>query len=120
MNFALELAREMDRRFQSGNAIAIEKATVPTFEWKLLYAAIETDTASLADALTRIDAMQAKIDALMLEFCPEDMTPEQIAEWGAHQRPVSEVDATFDLSFAARDLPPADLAELAGSRHIPT
>ena len=92
MNFALELAREMDRRFQSGNAIPVEKATVPAFEWHLLYAAIETDTASLKDALARIDHMQAKIDSLMLEFCPEDVTEEQLAEWARHQRPV---DATF-------------------------
>lgn len=30
-------------------------------------------------------AAQAKIDALMLEYCPEEMTPEQIAEWGRNQ-----------------------------------
>lgn len=30
-------------------------------------------------------ALQAKIDALMLEFCPEEMTQEQIERWGKHQ-----------------------------------
>lgn len=30
--------------------------------------------------------LQAKIDALMLEFCPDDMTKEQLANWEAHQR----------------------------------
>jgi len=45
------------------------------------------------DNLTRIarleaelDAKQAKIDALMLEYCPDEMTPEQLAEWGRHQK----------------------------------
>jgi len=32
-----------------------------------------------------IAAKQAHIDRLMLEFCPEEMTPEQLAEWGKHQ-----------------------------------
>lgn len=41
------------------------------------------------DELQRLcDAKQAKIDALMLEFCPEEMTPEQMATWGASQRVV--------------------------------
>lgn len=34
------------------------------------------------------DVMQAEIDALMYEHCPEDMTPEQRAEWEASQRAV--------------------------------
>lgn len=34
------------------------------------------------------DALQAKIDALMLEHCPNEMSPEQLAERGRHQRPV--------------------------------
>lgn len=35
---------------------------------------------------------QARIDALMLEYCPDEMTPEQIAEWERHQRPVPNVE----------------------------
>ncbi len=31
--------------------------------------------------------LQAKIDALMFEYCPDEMTPEQIAEWGRNQAP---------------------------------
>lgn len=31
------------------------------------------------------DVQQAAIDRLMLEYCPDEMTPEQIAEWGRHQ-----------------------------------
>lgn len=33
----------------------------------------------------KLAAAQAKIDELMLEYCPEEMTPEQIAEWGRNQ-----------------------------------
>lgn len=43
---------------------------------------------------------QARIDALMLEYCPDEMTPEQVAEWSRHQRPVSEQEA--DAIDAAR------------------
>lgn len=34
-----------------------------------------------------IEALQAKIDSLMLEFCPEDMSQNQINEWAKHQKP---------------------------------
>ena len=36
--------------------------------------------------------LQAKIDALMLEFCPEEMTQEQVDNWMKHQ-----VKAPLDL-----------------------
>ena len=39
-------------------------------------------------SIGREQALQAKIDALMLEYCPDEMTPEQRANWAAHQRPV--------------------------------
>lgn len=32
------------------------------------------------------DMKQAKIDSLMLEYCPEDMTDTQIEEWAEHQK----------------------------------
>lgn len=28
---------------------------------------------------------QSVIDALMLEYCPDEMTPEQLEEWSKHQ-----------------------------------
>ena len=31
------------------------------------------------------DGLQAKIDALMLEYCPDEITPEQIENWKRHQ-----------------------------------
>ena len=45
--------------------------------------------AGLAHARGEAVANVAKIDQLMLEFCPERMTPAQIAEWGANQSRVS-------------------------------
>lgn len=38
-------------------------------------------------------ALQAKIDELMLEYCPDEMTEDQIAEWALHQKPVSDEEA---------------------------
>lgn len=32
------------------------------------------------------EAKQAKIDRLMLEYCPDEMTEEQIQNWGINQR----------------------------------
>lgn len=54
------------------------------------------DLVALADSLRAAllqyekneDAKQARIDALMLEFCPDEMTEEQLANWAAHQRAV--------------------------------
>lgn len=52
----------------------------------------EKDASDYARALSeeqrRCEALQAKVDALMLEYCPDEMTPEQTAEWARHQRPV--------------------------------
>ena len=38
-----------------------------------------------SEADQRDAALQAKIDALMLEYCPEEMTREQVANWKASQ-----------------------------------
>ena len=49
-----------------------------------------------------IAAQQARIDSLMLEHCPNEMTPEQIAEWGRNQRPAtSEEQAALDAAMPA-------------------
>ena len=39
--------------------------------------------------LAKVDALQAKIDMLMLEWCPEEMSEEQKANWERHQVRVS-------------------------------
>ena len=41
-------------------------------------------------AARKADAIQAQLDALMLEFCPDEMTDEQRANWVRHQRPASD------------------------------
>jgi hypothetical protein len=38
-------------------------------------------------------AKQARIDELMLEYCLDEMTPEQVAEWKRHQIPVAPEEA---------------------------
>lgn len=43
-----------------------------------------------AEPCKECDAKQAKIDSLMLEYCPDEITDEQMAEWSANQKPVSE------------------------------
>jgi hypothetical protein len=53
--------------------------------------------------LARLDAKQAKIDRLMLEYCPDEMTPEQSAAWKAHQTACSEaVGMAIDRALAAQ------------------
>lgn len=37
---------------------------------------------------SRLGALQAKIDELMLEFTPDEMTPDQLHKYSEHQRPV--------------------------------
>ena len=34
--------------------------------------------------------LQSRIDELMLEYCPNEMTKDQLDNWAAHQRPVGE------------------------------
>lgn len=36
--------------------------------------------------------LQARIDALMLEYCPDEMTPEQMDNWERHQKRASPED----------------------------
>lgn len=44
---------------------------------------LERENAELRKAL---GAKQAQIDSLMLEYCPDEMTQEQMGEWERHQR----------------------------------
>ena len=38
------------------------------------------------NAEAQIESLQAKIDALMLEYCPEEMTEQQMKTWGNNQK----------------------------------
>ena len=51
------------------------------FSAQPLYAAYQLQAA--------VAEKQAIIDRLMLEFCPDEMTPEQIEEWKRHQVPAA-------------------------------
>ena len=43
----------------------------------------------MAEELARKNnALQAQIDALILEYCPDEMTTEQITNWEKHQKTV--------------------------------
>lgn len=42
-------------------------------------------------AARKADALQARIDELMLEHCPEEMTEAQKENWARHQQPVKEL-----------------------------
>jgi hypothetical protein len=48
-----------------------------------------------------LDRQQAKIDALMMEYCQEEITPEQYEEWKKHQRPADNrliaIDAAINV-----------------------
>ena len=35
----------------------------------------------------QVAALQARVDALMLEFCPDEMNEEQLENWARHQQP---------------------------------
>lgn len=44
----------------------------------------------ISNLLSALESKQAKIDALMLEFCPGEMPAAQAENWAKHQRPVDE------------------------------
>ena len=43
---------------------------------------------------TTMQAIQAELDRLMLEYCPEQMTAEQLKNWAEHQAPVPDHETT--------------------------
>lgn len=87
--------------------MAVEKLIAEREHWKANHADIVKRAALLSqrddlpvdrlpayremEALQKtVQAKQAEIDRLMLEFCPDEMTPEQMADWERHQRGVPE------------------------------
>lgn len=46
-------------------------------------------TTQLADSKAENERLQAQIDRLMLEYCPDEMTDEQKDNWAKHQRAAS-------------------------------
>jgi hypothetical protein len=60
---------------------------------KLLERELAATLKAKEDAQRDAGAKQAEIDRLMLEFCPDEMTEQQLANWAAHQKPVSDDEA---------------------------
>lgn len=64
----------------------------PPYGRSLLKAVVEHGIPDWCPARTaapaETDRLQARIDALMLEYCPDEITPEQLANWEKHQRAV--------------------------------
>lgn len=51
---------------------------------------IERRYNTYAELERQLAAKQAEVDALMLEYCPNEMSQEQLDNWAAHQRPAKE------------------------------
>lgn len=41
---------------------------------------------SVTNLKKKIESLECKIDSLMLEYCPEEMTDEQFENWASHQK----------------------------------
>jgi hypothetical protein len=50
-----------------------------------IYDAWNADKDRIKQLEQQLAAKQAKIDELMLEYCPDEMTDEQLAEYARHQ-----------------------------------
>jgi len=67
------------------------------------------DEFQVAKLQSELAAKQAKIDALMLEYCPDEMTEEQFVEWSKHQTVADAVAGGRKLLAA---MTPEELAEI--------
>jgi hypothetical protein len=54
----------------------------------------------LQKAADALDGQQYKIDELMQEFCPDEMTPEQWENWAKHQVPYTATEAEIQETLA--------------------
>ena len=85
-NDELKKKRITDRRLAAINPMR------PLYEYLarelLLFLKAEREHTNKLQA--RNNGLQAQIDMLMLEYCPEEMTPEQKETWAKHQVPADE------------------------------
>ena len=58
---------------------------------------VTTLQAEVARLKGLVAARDARIDALMLEFCPSEMSKEQVANWMKHQRVVPESEGPIEI-----------------------
>jgi hypothetical protein len=80
-------------------------AKVAELELRILELQAAHACADLRAHLSKQDAQeaQARIDALMLEHCPHEMTPEQLAEWAKHQVPTEEAAQPAQVAAPDRE-----------------
>ena len=84
---ATECGPEHEGHQESWNAVS--RANASWVGWITANIAALLDAAERAEAAEReLAEARAKIDALMLEYCPDEMTPGQVDEWARHQRPI--------------------------------
>jgi len=55
--------------------------------------------AVITDLRQQLAAKQADVDALMLEYCPNEMSQEQLYNWAAHQKSWSPEDTLREQAF---------------------
>jgi hypothetical protein len=67
------------------------------------YAQLVSAVLALAEQrhTAKVAELEARIDALMLEHCPDEMTPEQVAEWAKHQKPAEEAAPVKCIDYQA-------------------
>ena len=75
------LLRLIAQQFANIHLNLLDNASFETPEWVI--DALE-NTIEFLDM--EIDGKQAKIDTLMLEYCPDEMTQEQILDWSNNQQ----------------------------------
>ena len=63
--------------------------------WSTKGAALKWYRNELAEAKRQLEAKQAIIDRLMLVYCPNEMSVEQLVNWSNHQRAI-ERDQLLD------------------------
>lgn len=86
VNALTETAREFAHTDQLRERIAgIVRPAVSRMREQI--EALEKIASVSKEILPTLCAMQAEIDSLMIEFCPDEMSPRQLAEWAARQRP---------------------------------
>ena len=79
---------------QVGDAIealasALDPEREPPFKGDILDL-LEWAEKDVLELRQQLAAKQSEVDALMLEYCPSEMSKEQLDTWAAHQRPAKE------------------------------
>lgn len=90
---------------QDWNEFSMRIPADPERDADLVIFAAAKEIASLRGELA---AKQARIDELMQEYCPEEMTPDQLDTWARHQQ-------LSPLSLEAREWIEAELAKEGGA-----